>query len=206
MVYHARLLEYMKEQRKSSDRSEQMEWVLERFEYMRNTYPWNQCPSWEAESANNETKNGRSIEFLNDLRSIWSTTTIYLLERHPSTSDPSKSFRYIDLVAAHITQAVYYPDLAEANIKAGINKRSELGAGRSKRVAEGIHIYVDQIPNVVDFMKDKGFDDKRVVSEAWWTLILRAMCWHRSVAFIDIRRGFSVPPSFHGSKIPVYIA
>ena len=117
-----------------------------------------------------------------------------------------KRFRYIDLVGAHIAQAVNYPDLADANIKAGKNKRYELGAGRSKRVAEGMHIHVDQIPKVVEFMKDKGFDNESVVREAWWTLMLRAMCWHRSVAFIDFQESTPVPPSFHGSRIPVYIA
>ncbi|CAF9923079.1 hypothetical protein IMSHALPRED_005846 [Imshaugia aleurites] len=201
VVYHARLLEYTEEKRKTGDLSEQMKWVLERFEYMRRTYPWNQCPSWEAESANNDIKNGRSIRFLNDLRNIWSMTMTYFrkLQR-------KQSFRYIDLVGAHIAQAVYYPDLAKVNIKAGTNKRYELGAGRSKRVAEGMHIYVDQIPKIIEFMKEKGFDDESIISEAWWTLILKAMCWHRSVAFIEIERGFSVPPSFHGSRIPVYIA
>ena len=208
VVYHARLLKYMEEQTKAGNYSEQLTWVLERFEYLRRTYPWNQCPSWEAESANNETKNGRSIGFLNDLRDIWSTTTTYFetLQLQYRYLELSKHFRYIDLVGAHIAQAVYYPDIAEANIKAGTNKRYELGAGRSKQVAEGMHLYVDRIPKVVEFMKEKGFDMGSVVKEAWWTLMLRAMCWHRSVAFVNIPRDMSVPPSFHGSRIPVYIA
>lgn len=208
VVYHARLLQCMEEQRKTGDQSKQMKWVLERFEYMRSTYPWNQCPSWEAESANNETKNGRSLDFLNDLRDIWAMTTTYfeMLQTQYRHLESSKRFRYVDLVGAHIAQAVYYPDLAEADIKAGLNKRHELGAGRSKRVAEGMHIYVDQIPKVVGFMKEKGFDDESIVKEAWWTLILRAMCWHRSVAFIEIQKANLVPPSYHGSRIPVYIA
>ncbi len=207
VVYHARLLEYMEEQRKDGGHSEQMKWVLEKFEHMRSTYPWNQCPSWESETANNEIKNGRSTEFLNDLRDIWSGTTSYF-QRLQHNRDPAqwKRFRYIDLVGAHIAQAVHYPDLAEANIKAGTSTRYEIGAGRSKRVAEAMHIYVDQLPEVVDFMMDKGFDDERTVREAWWTLMLRAMCWHRSVAFIEIQRGFTIPATFHGSRIPVYIA
>lgn len=208
VVYNARLLQYTEEQRKKDDHSDQLKWVLERFEYMRSTYPWNQCPSWEAESANNETKNGRSVGFLNDLRDIWAMTTTYFetLQVHYRHLESSKRFRYIDLVGAHIAQAIYYPDIAEANIKAGINKRYELGTGRSKRIAEGMHIYVDQIPKVVDVMKEKGFDDESIIREAWWTLILRAMCWHRSVAFMEIQRGNLVPPSFHRSRIPVYIA
>ena len=198
VVYHARLLECVEQEIKTGDCSEQMRWVLHKFEYMRRTYPWNQSPSWEAESMNKNTKT-RSVEFLNDLRDIWSTATDYFRDLGPN-------FRYRDLVGAHIAQAVYYPDLAEANIKAGTNKRYELGAGRSQRVAEGMHIYVDQIPKVVDFMKEKGFDDEKVVREAWWTLILKAMCWHRSVGLMEFQPSNAVPPSFHDSRIPVYIA
>ena len=208
VVYHRRLLKYEEEQKKTGDDSDQLKWVLERFEYMRSTYPWNQCPSWEAESANNETRNGRSIGFLNDLRDIWTMTTTYFetLQMHYRHLESSKRFRYIDLVGAHIAQAVYFQDIAEVNIRAGMAGRSDLGDGRSLRVAEGMHIYVDQIPKVVDFMMKKGFDDERITREAWWTLILRAMCWHRSVAFMEIQSGNLVPPSFHGSRIPVYIA
>lgn len=201
VVYHARLLKYLEEQGKAKDGSKQMRWVLDRFEYMRRTYPWNQCPSWEGEIANKEVKNGRSVDFLDDLRLIFSATTDYFarLQGHGS-------FRYIDLVGAHIAQAVYYPDLADKHIIAGLDKRYDLGAFRSQRVAEGMHIYVDQIPKVVDFMKTKGFDNARVVTDAWWTLILRAMCWHRSIAWVEIQKSNTVSPSFQGSKIPVYIA
>ena len=202
VVYHARLLKYVEEEEKAGNDSRQIKWVLDRFEYMRRTYPWNQCPSWEGEIPNKKVKNGRSINFLNDLRDIWDTTTTYFKMLHKDES----LFQYIDLVGAHIAQAVYYPDLAEANIKAGKDKRFDLGHARSKRVAEGMHIYVDQIPKIVDFMKDKGYDDAKVVTEAWWTLILRAMCWHRSIAFVEIPKANLVPPTFHGSRIPVYIA
>lgn len=198
VVYHARLLECVDGQIKAGDHSKQMQWVLDKFEYMRSTYPWNQCPSWEAESMNKQTKN-RSIAFLNDLRDIWSTASDYFKDLGPN-------FRYKDLVGAHIAQAVYYPDLAEANIKAGTDQRYELGAGRSQRTAEGMHIYVDQIPKVVEFMKEKGCDDEKVVREAWWTLILKAMCWHRSVALMEFQPGNAVPPRFYDSRIPVYIA
>ena len=202
VVYHARLLKSLKEQREAGWESKQMIWVLARFEYMRITYPWNQCPSWEGEIENKKIKNGRSTKFLDDLRNIWSTTTTYFqtLQRKEIT------FRYIDLVGAHIAQAAYYPTLAAANIKAGKDKRYDLGHLRSKRVAEGMHIYVDQIPKVADFMKEKGFDDTRVTTEAWWTLILRAMCWHRSIAFINIQKDNLISPNLYGSRLPVYIA
>ena len=200
-VYYVRLLQYTEEQTKAGDDSEQMRWVLDRFEYMKRTYPNNKCPSWDDEIANKKIKNGGSLVYLDDLRNIWLATMDYFRKLQSQ-----KSLRYIDLVGAHIAQAVYYPDQTNENIKDRSNKRFQLGVFRSEGMAEGMHIYVDQIPKVVDFMKEKGFGDAKIVTEAWWTLMLRAMCWHRSIAWVEIPKSNFVSPSFHGSRIPVYIA
>ena len=127
----------------------------------------------------------------------------------------------IDLVGVHIAQAVYYPDLAEANIKGKTNSvydhrydrtviegmRTCVGKIKARRrVAEGMHIYVNQIPKPVDFMKEKGFGNAMLVRETWWALILRAMCWHRSLAFLEIPQGNMGPANYHGRRILVYIA
>ena len=201
VTYHARLLQCMDEQTKAGDESKQIKWVLDRFEYMRRTYPWNQCPSWEDEIGNKNVKNGRSLVYLDDLRSIWSATTDYF-----KMLQSQKSLRYIDLVAAHITHALETPELADTNIKDRTNKRYQLGVFRAEGMAESMHLYVDRIPKVVSFMKEKGFGDAEIVKEAWWTLILRAMCWHRSIAWVEIPKNNLVSPSFQGSRIPVYIA
>ena len=201
-VFHIRLSQAMEEQTKAGNKSEQMAWVLDRFEYMERTYPDKQTPSWKDENSNKRVKNGRSLVYLDDLRTIWLATTDYF-----RNLQSQKSFRYIDLVGAHIAQAVYYSDLTNEHIKDRSNKRFQLGdLFRSEGMVEGMHIYVDQIPKVVDFMKEKKFDDAKIVREAWWTLILRAMCWHRSIAWIEIPKNNLVSSSFLGSRIPVYIA
>jgi len=212
VVFHSRLLAELEKLKASGEESKQLQWVHDKFEYMRSTYPWNQCPSWEAETKNKEVLNGRSRTFLGDLHDIWQQTTLYFqgLQGKSHGEKSTAVFRYGDLVGAHIAQAVHYPDLADERIKAGgksTDHRYDLGAYRSKRVAEAMHIYVDQVPFVVRLMKEKAFEDDKLVRDAWWTLILRAMCWHRSVAFVERpRNGMVVPSSFHGSRIPVYIA
>ena len=73
-----------------------------------------------------------------------------------------------------------------------------------------MHLYIDSIPKMVEFMKAKIFDDERVIEDAWWTLIFRAMRSHRP--------HFTAEDNFHcygrravrstvyGSKMPVYMA
>ena len=72
------------------------------------------------------------------------------------------TFRYIDLIDTNIAQAVYYLDLVEANIKAGMEKCYEFGHLRSKEIAQGVHIYEDRIPKGIEVMKEKEFDDQKI--------------------------------------------
>ena len=221
MVYRARLLE---ERAEVDHMSEQKKWVLDRFEYKGRTYPGFQCPSWEHEVAKREVNDARSIQFLNDLREIWSTTTIYFRD----LENKSSPFWYIDLVEAHIAQAVYYPDLAEANIKGKTNRvydhrydRTVIEGMRTcvgnikarRRVAEGMHIYADQIPKVVDFMKEKRFGNAMLVREAWWTLILRAsagiealLSWrfHKAIWFLRVTMEAGYPCTLRETRFSYF--
>ena len=77
-------------------------------------------------------------------------------------------------------------------------------------MAAGMHLYIDRIDLVITFMKNMGFRDELSVRDAWWTLIFRAMLWHRGHDIIEGKTrgygGIPVSPSFWGSRIPVYIA
>ena len=134
-------------------------------------------------------------------------------------SDPNtKSVEYAELivqvVAAHITQAVEYPDLAKILLSDTAYRQAiEEGLddpSMDLEVAVGMHLYIDRIPLVVDFMKKRGYYNGSVVIDVWWTIIFRAMLWHRGHDILTgkTRRygGISISPSFWGSKIPVYIA
>ena len=81
---------------------------------------------------------------------------------------------------------------------------------RSCLVAVSMHLYIDRTPLVVGFMKEKGVENSRLVEDAWWTLISRAMLWHRGhYSLTGKTRGYGGIPvysSFLGSRLPVYIA
>ena len=79
-----------------------------------------------------------------------------------------------------------------------------------RQMAAGMHLYIDRIPLIVTLMKDEGYDDERNIIDTWWTLILRAMLWHRGHQILEGKTrgygGIPVSPTFWGSKLPVYIA
>ena len=130
------------------------------------------------------------------------------------------------VIAAHITQAVEFPELAKAALN-DIAQREKVEEGFELlcdgneveeglealfdfEMAAGMHLYIDRIDLVITFMKNMGFRDELSVRDAWWTLIFRAMLWHRGHDIIEGKTrgygGIPVSPSFWGSRIPVYIA
>lgn len=172
-----------------------MRWVLESFEMLRAKYPWNKVPSWEDESGNSTVRNGRDAMYLEDLYALWWDCSQYL----------QRTVNYRDLVAAHIAMAVTCPAEAEKNVGNGTDKSARWwnGAVRSHHMAETMHLYIDRIPKVVDFMVKRGYDDQCALRDGWWTMILRAMCWQRSMVFVDRKLA---PSGLYDSKVPVYIA
>lgn len=74
---------------------------------------------------------------------------------------------------------------------------------RQVLASDSMFTYVDSIPKVVEFMRQRGFDDKQVATEAWFTMIFRAMLWHRGHYMTGPPPG--VPSQYYGSKMPVYI-
>lgn len=217
VVFRMRLSELKRD--KPEEVSERMKQVLEKVEHLTHQYSSNNNPPcWEEESWNVRVANGRSIAFLNEMRDVWVETDNYYSHLEKKYNLPNLDqgiFRYRDLMAAHISQALYYPDLSAKNIKEGdkkfakdphFHRRYDLGPGRSTRMAEAMHLYIDRIPEVEEFMHESGFSEKQIVRDAWWTLMLRAMCWHRNVSFSKDIPTTLIPSSLYGSKIPVYIA
>lgn len=150
-----------------------------------------------------------SPEFLSEIRKLWSEVADRFREKHSSTSP----FLFFHVLKAHIKQAIEYPVLAKAalNDTAQREKIEEgLGSSMDLEMAAGMHLYIDRIPLVVSSLKKKGIHDERLVIDAWWTLIFRAMLWHRGHEIIEGKTrgygGIPVSPSFWGSKLPVYIA
>lgn len=174
-------------------------------------------------SSKNLMSSGTTLDFFHDLRSIWDWTTQYfhLLENKSELSAGSQGFRYINLVGARIAIAAQCSDAVAARREQGVSENRILqiveggtlhdasetfGMGTRRWTAQIWQIYIDFLPAIVSDMKRKGFDDKQRVMDAWWTLMLRAICWHQSICFLEREPGsIAVPSSLYGSRIPVFI-
>ena len=150
-------------------------------------------------------------KFLSEIRNLWSEVN----DRLRKQQFPSAPAVFMtSIIASHITQAVEYPELAKAALDdtAQLQKFEEgLHPFMHHEMAAGMHLYIDRIPLVVSLMKNRGWSGyERIIIDTWWTLIFRAMLWHRGHDIVEGKMrgygGIPVSPSFWGSKLPVYIA
>ena len=199
VVFHLRLEKYKRE-RACSD---QMLYLLSTYKRLKERWSLWERPRHGSKGI------APAAEFLSEIRKLWGEVMDSILDKYPFV--PAVSIYQV--LAAHITQAVEYPVLAEAalndpaqrqKIEEGLEPSMDFG------LAAGMHLYIDRIPLIVSFMRNKGFAKDRGVIDIWWTLIFRAMLWHRGHDIIEGKTrgygGIPVPPSFWGSKLPVYIA
>lgn len=200
VVFHLRLEKYETE----GACSEQMLYLLSTYRKLKKRWKLD----WEMPMHGGKNRLPQT-EFFNEIRELWMEVMDRFRENHSSP----RFFSFFDTLVAHITQAVEYPVLAEAalNDPAKRQKIEEgLDPSMDLEMAAGMHLYIDRIPLIVAFMRDRGFLSKRIVIDAWWTLIFRAMLWHRGHCILEGKTrgygGIPVSPSFWGSKLPVYIA
>ena len=147
-------------------------------------------------------------KFRSKIRNLWYEVTDSLRKTH----NYRESEFIFQVVASHITQAVEYPELAKAALDDAV-QRQKIEEGleplMDRQMAAGMHLYIDRIPLIVSLMGREGYLDKRAVIDTWWTLIFRAMIWHRGHRILKGKTraygGIPVSPAFWGSKLPVYI-
>ncbi len=160
---------------------------------------------------------GNEHKFLEHIRATWKWTTEYFKDLEKIYDAPGHQFRYIDLVAAHVAQDYCYSELSKNDGKSGSESYDERVVASSKdqgrlSSAQLMHLYIRRLEKIVDKMTQGGHNknlDRSVIIEAWWTMMLRAICWNRSVEFAFGPQSPDwkpVPSSLYGSKIPVYIA
>ena len=158
----------------------------------------------ELEHGNNgDNDSETATEFQSEIRKLW----------YKVTDDFNFASGFIShVVASHITQAVEYPELAKAALNDAV-QRPKIEEGlelfMDRQVAAGMHLYIDRIPLIVSNMKNRGYGERSSI-DSWWTLIFRAMLWHRGHQILGGKTGgyggIPVSPAFWGSKLPVYIA
>ena len=201
VVFHLRLEKYEKEGACS-----------ERMLYLLSTYRWLKAQwggGWERQMHGRGSLQ-QQADFYSEIHKLWSIMTDRLGDMTSFFHPPF----IFDLIASHITQAVEYPELAKKALNDAAQRR-KIGEGLDRsmdlEVAAGMHLYIDRIPLIVSFMQDRGyFDEGGNIIDAWWTLIFRAMLWHRGHEILKGKTrgygGIPVSPSFWGSKLPVHIA
>ena len=190
------------------DQARQLQWIRSAYDHLQGVHGI----GWDAEIAHNhprmnQCRHGclakrnhtfdtrpRSKSCLRDLQNYFDSTTAYFVSLQRTYMVDYKQFRYLDLVAAHINQAVDWKRAAEG-------KRRNMT--RQVLASDSMFTYVDSIPKVVEFMRQRGFDDKQVATEAWFTMMFRAMLWHRGHYMTGPEP--RVPSQYYGSKMPVYV-
>lgn len=114
---------------------------------------------------------------------------------------------YVDLIIAHITVNCHSLEQAEKNFNAG-NSRNDGRVGHNlydTLFAERAFIYVDNIPKVVEVMRERNHDAYKFgqVEDAWWMLMLRGQCWEMGIN--RVVQASCVPSSYYNSPTRVYI-
>ena len=198
VVFHNRLKDLVTERdAKGEHVTAQTRLILEQYEQLLDRYG----DKWEDQETCNKENRFRSVEFLNDLHTMHDNTTRYF----QTLTLPQKSifFRYTDLMYSHIRHAVnYFPEALERINASPSRARNHYGMRVAGWITEGAHIYFDNIPKIVNDMRDRGFDKHEIVEEAWLTMMFRAFLWHRCHFMVE---GPRVPSSHWASNLPVFI-
>ena len=186
-------------------RSTRIIWVHDNFNRMANDYG----PMWTEGDVSMETQHPDFDKFIEDLQRIRDDTTAYLDMLEREHRGPERRFDYLDLVGSQMLQSVSYPHLWE-EARGGDSLHDEgLPSHWNPRLCFAMQTYIDGVNQVAREMARRGFQDSDIVKDAWWTMALRAMCWHRAVSFVSgptPGEVFAAPSQFYGSKIPVMIA
>ena len=189
MIYHHRL-QGMIGDRKGRDEepSPQMNWLLQQYEQLRDGFG-----VWE-EHRPSDPSQARSIDFLEHVHDRWDATTRYFLNLQDDHGLP-----YLDLVTCHIEHAVFWwKHSRDKNESFDAREHFDTVAW----ISDGMHMYFDDLPAMVQWMNRRQKHDEHMLVEAWLTLVFRAFCWHRLHSMVE---GPTIPSSFYRSRMPVYI-
>ena len=183
--------------------SPQSRFIYNQYEELHQNYG----DQWEDEHVCNKMlSNPSTTEFLDVLNTKHAATTEYfrdLMGRFNGRGEKAQEFKYADLMYSHIRHAVnYFPEALERLNASPPRGRDHYGMRVAGWITEGAHIYFDNIPKIINDMRDKGFDQPQIVEEAWLTMMFRAFLWHRSHLMVE---GPRVPSAYWGSNLPVYI-
>ena len=204
VVFRNRLKDLIAEREaKNEPVSSQSRFIYNQYEELQSHYG----DQWEDQHVCNKMLSNQSTtDFLDDLNTKHAATTGYfhgLRRQFHGRGEKAQEFNYTDLMYSHIRHAVnYFPEALERLNASPPRGRNHYGMRVAGWITEGAHIYFDNIPKIINDMRDNGFDQPQIVEDAWLTMMFRAFLWHRSHVMVE---GPRVPSAHWGSKLPVYI-
>ncbi|KAL8766274.1 MAG: hypothetical protein Q9209_006906 [Squamulea sp. 1 TL-2023] len=191
VIFRQRLGEYISNEQ--TEPSYRTSWVLESYDSLKSVYPY-----WEE----GLEPSCQTNTFLDHVSELWWQTTTYFSQLEES----KVQIRYVDLVACHIKHAVNFWHEGHERIR---EKQGRDHHGLRDWLAEGMHMYWDYLPKIVNEMSLKTDASEPLIREAWIMLIFRAFCWSRchymcppDARFPDSTR---LPSRYWNSKLPVYL-
>ncbi|KAL8692928.1 MAG: hypothetical protein Q9224_003862, partial [Gallowayella concinna] len=135
--------------------SEHVLWVLESYDALESVYPW-----WENGFEVNIRVTPECLVFIEQVSDLWDRTTNYFFQLQMS---PKSSLRYADLVACHIKHAVNFWHEGYGRIQRGEGRDHH---GLRGWLAEGMHMYWDYLPKIVNDMTHKSDASESLIREA----------------------------------------
>lgn len=182
-------------------------WVLETYDSLKALHA---C--WENGIDDNIPSD--CIRVLNQIRDAWVHTYSFFRDIRILTGLPTEWF-YPRLIACHIKHAVNYWHESHQRIT---DKETRDHYGLTNWLAEGMHLYWDYLPDIVNEMSlevnrvtvSGGTEvSDSLIGEAWIMLMFRAFCWSRC-HYMGPEHGRSpessrIPSRYWNSKLPVWI-
>ena len=199
VVFRNRLKDLIAEREaKAEPVSPQLRFIYEQYEELRRGYG----DQWEDQHFATKMHSG-SLDVLHTRHAATEEYFRGLIRRFNGVGEKTQVFKYTDLIYSHIRHAVnYFPEALERLNASPSRARDHYGMRVAGWTTEGAHIYFDNIPKIINDMRDKGFDQPQIVEEAWVTMMFRAFLWHRCHLMVE---GPRVPSIYWGSNLPVYI-
>ncbi|KAI4150000.1 MAG: hypothetical protein L6R39_002385 [Caloplaca ligustica] len=170
VIFRQRLGEYINNQ--GGEVSQQVLWVLRCYTTLHEMHP---C--WEDGFDEGFGRDVTNLPFLDKVFDMWEETTSYF---HQLEESADIRFRYADLVACHIRHAVNFWHEAHGRIRENTQRDHH---GPTNFLAEGMHLYWDYLPDVVNELAPQFDAPEPLIREAWIMLMFRA-CYEASFAVL----------------------
>lgn len=179
--------------------SAQIKWIITAYRFLSDNFPalWDQGQPNKYDPPN--------LSFLGHLSRLHAETVRYLASLRARSY--GERIEFLDLLTTHLLHAPGSFGEAMENCKKG-HGREHHNTGDQGWRGEAMHCYFDYIPRHAEYLSTRGCKDKRLVFEAWCTLIFKGFLWQRShnIAIMEeLDNSAALPAKYYDSKMPIYM-